>query len=153
MTPAPSHSEPAGGETTRDDRQLLHRFEACTLPEEQFHHAEHVRVAFLMLREDPLPRALERFVEGLKRFASALGKSGLYHETITLAYLFLIHERIERDRSAAVLGGFEEFSLRHPELLERRPSVLERYYSEETLSSELARRCFVLPDRLAPLAG
>jgi hypothetical protein len=126
------------------DETFVEAFEACTLPAERFHHADHVRLGWLMLRAEPLPRALARFCDGLKRYAAALGHAGLYHETITVAYLLLIHERQQRRASAS----FEEFAVQNPDLLRWRPSVLDRYYREETLASDLARRAFVLPDRL-----
>ena len=89
-------------------------------------------------------------MDDLAFVAASLGKSGLYHETITVAYLLLIRERMERGNEAR----FEEFAARNTDLLCWRPSVLERYYREDTLASDLARRCFVLPDRLAgPSAG
>ena len=68
--------------------------------------------------------------------------AGLYHETITWAYVALIHERVER-RPAA---HWEEFCRLNPDLLSWRPSILDRYYRPETLASDLARRVFVLPD-------
>jgi hypothetical protein len=65
------------------DHELLDQFERATLPLECFHHAEHVRVAFLYLRERPVLEALQAFSTALQRFAAANGKSKLYHETIT----------------------------------------------------------------------
>ena len=87
-----------------------------------------------------------RFRDGLKRYATSLGQTGLYHETITVAYLLLIHERQERDGARS----FDEFAAKHGDLLGWRPSVLDLYYRPETLDSDLARRTFVLPDRLQP---
>ena len=124
------------------DAELLAGFSAGTL--EPFHHQDHVRVAWLYLRREPLLPAAEQFTSGLRRFAAAKGKPGLYHETITLAFLFLIRERMlpEPER-------FDEFAARNPDLLRWKPSALDRYYREETLASERARRGFLLPDRLA----
>jgi len=131
---------------TLNDDELLARFEDCTLPNAGFHHRDHVRVAWLYLRREPPLAALERFTAGLQRFALANGKPGLYHETITWVYLFLIHQRM----AAASAGeSWEEFAAQNPDLLTWRPSVLDRYYRPETLASEAARRLFVLPDRLA----
>jgi hypothetical protein len=128
----------------RDD-DFVQAFLSCTLPAEQFHHADHVRLGWLMLRRAAWPQALVGFCEGLKRYATSLGQAGLYHETITVAYLLLIHERQEREGAST----FAEFAARHSDLLSWRPSVLDRYYLKETLASDLARRTFVLPDRLA----
>src|SRR5437868_13958980 len=132
------------------DREFLAAFERATLPEELFRHGDHVRLAWLYLRRLPPAAALDRFSRGLKRYAASLGKSGLYHETITWAYLLLIHERMQR------LGGcrrFEEFARANPDLLTWRPSILDALYRPETLASELARRTFVLPDRLASIGA
>jgi hypothetical protein len=126
-----------------DDAELLSAFEAGALEPSEFHHVDHVRVAWLYSKgKEPLT-ALKRFSEALRRFAAAAGKPGLYHETITWAFLLLIRERVERG------GGetFAEFVERNPDLLAWRPSILDRYYREETLRSDLARRVFVLPDR------
>lgn len=131
---------------TLDDAALLRQFEDGTLPGAAFHHREHVRVAWLYLKTEPPLTALYRFAEGLQRFAAAQGAAGLYHETITWAYLLLIRERMEREGAGATS---EEFVDRNPDLLAWKPSVLDRYYRPETLGSELARRVFVMPDRAA----
>lgn len=129
-----------------DDSELLRRFEDVTLPASAFHHREHVRVAWLYLKTEPPLTALRLFAEGLQRFATAHGAAGLYHETITWAYLLLIRERMEREGAG---DSSEEFVERHPDLLAWKPSILDRYYRPETLASDLARRVFVLPDRTA----
>jgi hypothetical protein len=126
------------------DGDFIARFEDCTLPNTAFHHRDHVRLAWLYLRRLPPLDALTRFTEGLKRFAHANGHDGLYHETITWAYLFLVHQRIATGPADEL---WDEFAARNPDLLTWRPSILGEYYREETLTSELARRVFVLPDR------
>ena len=131
-----------------DDREFLAAFEGGSLPEGCFHHRDHVRLAWIYLRSLPPAQALSRFSEGLRRFAARFGKSGLYHETITWAYLILIRERMERGGTAQ---SWEEFASDNPDLLAWKPSILDAYYREETLRSDLARRVFVLPDRLQAL--
>ena len=127
-----------------NDRSFLAAFEDGSLPEDRFLHRDHVHAAWLLLREMPPAAALERFASALRRFATAKGKTGLYHETITWAYLLLINERMERGGRARC---WEEFAAENPDLLTWRPSVLDAYYRPETLGSDLARRVFVLPDR------
>ncbi|HEX3128436.1 MAG TPA: hypothetical protein VH394_13985 [Thermoanaerobaculia bacterium] len=126
---------------------LIQRFEDGTLPNTEFHHRDHVRLAWLYLKEEPVLGALTRFTEGLKRFAARHGHAGLYHETITWAYFFLIHERMA---GADAAETWETFAERNPDLLTWKPSVLNAYYQAETLASPLAKRVFVLPDRQAP---
>src|SRR5580698_11464476 len=93
--------------------ELIDRFERTLTPDNSFHHADHVRLAFAYLREYPVLLALERFAAALKRFAEARGKSQLYNETITCAYFFLIRERMARFECA----NWEEFAHHSPDLL------------------------------------
>ena len=122
------------------DAEFTAAFEACTI--ETFHHREHVRLAWIYLNGRPLLEALPHFAESLQRFAASRGATGLYHETITFAFLFLIHERMQRREAAT----FDEFAAANADLFAWKPSILDRYYSPETLRSELARRTFVMPD-------
>jgi len=127
-----------------NDRDFLAAFEDGSLPEDRFHHPDHVRAAWLLLREEPPAAALARFSSALKRFAAAKGKTRLYHETITWAYVLLINERVQRSGRRL---DWEEFARANPDLLTWRPCVLDRYYTPETLGSELARQVFLLPAR------
>jgi hypothetical protein len=131
-----------------EDEALVRLFEAGEAPPEGFHHREHVRVAWWYLQRHSLPDTLARFSAALKRFAIARGKPDLYHETITTAYVLLINERLNGSGGEMPWTAFAE---QNPDLLQWRPSVLDRYYHAETLASDRARRRFVLPDRLAPI--
>ena len=126
------------------DEQLVAAFEAGQVPDGGFHHQQHVRVAWYYVRHHPLGEALTRFSEALKRFAIAQGTPDLYHETITTAYVLLISERV----SDTEAGGWPAFAAANADLLQWKPSVLERYYTPETLWSARARTTFVMPDRM-----
>jgi hypothetical protein len=134
------------------DEEFARSFEDLTLPNSAFHHRDHVRLAWIYLRRHPALEALARFTAGLQRFATFHGHPGLYHETITWAYLFLIHERMadEGDGEGSKGESWEEFAARNPDLLTWKPSILDRYYDAEMLGSERARRVFVLPPRSHP---
>lgn len=123
--------------------QWIENFEKDADPSAPFHHADHVRLAFAYLHECPVFEALTRFSTALKRYAAARGKTQLYHETITWAYFFLIHERMARGGELS----WEEFELQNPDLFEWQGGILNGYYAEGTLKSDLAKRIFVLPDK------
>jgi len=126
------------------DDEFIATFEDCSLPNEAFHHADHVRMAFLYLSRYPALEALQRFSNSLARFAATKGKPGLYHETITWAFLFLIRERMVR------AGGQQtwiQFSANNEDLLNWKENVLKKYYRDETLASDLARSTFLFPDK------
>lgn len=124
------------------NQEIIEQFESDTMPGE-FHHIDHVRLAYAYLSQYPVLQALGKFAEALRRYAAARGKSQLYHETITHAYFFLIRERMAREPAA----NWEEFAARNPDLLGWKDGVLARYYRPDTLQSDLARSVFVFPDR------
>jgi hypothetical protein len=124
------------------EQDFLTQFENGTLPPEQFHHADHVRAAWLYVRNYSAMEGLQRFCNNLKQFASRVGKPGLYHETITWAYFLLIQERAKKEDHDC----WERFAEKNADLFDWKNSVLKKYYSEETLKSNLARSIFVFPD-------
>jgi hypothetical protein len=130
-------------EAAVSQRQLVSEFEQGLAPGE-FHHADHVRMAFAFVCVFPMAEALTRFSAALKRFALSKGKPQLYHETITWAYLLLIGERMAR---AGKTQSWEEFLEQNADLLRWKGGVLERYYEKVTLDSDLARGTFIFPDR------
>ena len=132
---------PAGNE----DDILLAQFEDGSLPLDSFHHTVHVQLVFLYLRRFPLLEVLVRFPAALTKYAEAHGKRGLYHETITWAYIFLIHERMQR---ADPQLNWDDFRAQNPQLLTWKESTLKKYYRPETLSSDFARTTFVFPDNI-----
>ena len=125
---------------TPADAAFVRDFQAGRL--ESFHHRDHVRLAWAYLEEEPPAQALARFAASLKAFAAGRGKPELYHETITWAFLLLIQER----RARGGPGTFDAFASANPDLLAWKPSILDRYYRQETLASHLARRVFLMPD-------
>jgi hypothetical protein len=123
--------------------ELIDRFERGLSPNDSFHHADHVQLAFAYLSQYSVLQALDRFAAALKRFAESRGKSQLYHETISYSYFFLIRERMAR----GAVTDWGEFARQNPDLLVSKDGILSRYYHEATLKSDLARTVFLLPDK------
>ena len=130
------------GRIAMTDDEFISAFEDCKL--EPFHHADHVRVAFLYLARYPALAAMQKFSSALVRFATAKGKPGLYNETITWALMLLIRERMARGPQGQ---EWSEFAEGNPDLMSWPNNVLRQYYREETLKSDLAKRTFLFPDR------
>lgn len=122
------------------DEDFLAALEAGTLPPAAFAHHGHLRAGFLYLRRHDFPGACVAMKRAVQGFARALGKEGLYHETLTIAYLALMAERLA-DEPAHL--SFEQFLERYPELASR--EYFERYYPRGTLDTSEARNTFVLP--------
>lgn len=121
------------------DDELVGAFECCSL--DVFPHEAHVRVAWYYLQREPMLFALPRLRAALQRFAASKGQPGRYHETITVAFMLIVAERLEGARGLA----WDVFAARNADLLQRQPSVLSRFYSDEVLASPRARETFVMP--------
>ena len=123
--------------------EFVEAFENCTLRPENFHHADHVRLAWLYLKQLDGAAAERRFREGLVKLAAHFGVPEKFHLTITLAWLRAVQERIVPGEETS----FEDWIAGHPELLDK--NLLLDYYSKERLSSVEARVSWLEPDRKA----
>ena len=135
---------------TMSGEELIQQFEDGKTPPATFHHADHIRLAFEYLCRHPVLTGIERFSSALRRFAVTIGRPQLYHETITWAYLLLIHERIARVGQPL---AWDEFAARNRDLLVWKGGVLSKLYRPETLESDLAKKVFLLPDQVTAAAA
>src|SRR5580693_4051235 len=102
------------------DPEFLQALESCSLPENQFGHAAHVRAAYLYLRQSDFVGALDRMRRAIRSYATHHGKPERYHETITVAYVALIQQHLCERGNA---GGWLAFARDNVELFE--PDLLQ----------------------------
>ena len=122
-----------------DCPELL-RFVRGEIPAAEFPHHAHVRMAFEMLRRYDFPETVLHYSRALRVMTQRAGKPEAFHQTVTIAFLSLIAERMESDGAA----DFAAFACANTDLLEK--SALTRWYRPERLASEAARRTFLLPE-------
>jgi hypothetical protein len=121
------------------DQDFTAQFLAGELAPEGFDHQAHLRIASLLLAEQPFLEACIAMRDGLRRIADKAGKPDLYHETVTVTFMAIIAERM------ASFGDKLELLPNRSDLFDR--EMLGCYYSPERLASSKARRMFVMPDR------
>jgi hypothetical protein len=109
-----------------------------------FQHTGHVKLGWLYLHKYPIDEALTRISESLQMFATENGAPEMYNQTLTSAYMFLIYERMTLMDDA---HAWQEFADANADLLNWEDSIVRKYYSEQRLNSELAKKTFLLPDR------
>ena len=118
----------------------LERFVRGELDAANFPHREHVRMAFEMLRRHDFAETVLHYSRALRAMTARAGKPQAFHQTVTIAFLSLIAERLERGHPA----DFAAFQRDNAELFEK--NALARWYRPERLASDAARRTFLLPD-------
>lgn len=126
---------------TYADRQFLDRFERCVLPESEWTHLAHIRIAWICLALESPGAALQRLRRGILSYNTrVLGRPERYHETVTAAFAAIIASRKRTGEP------WQAFAGRIDDLLDRASPILLRYYSPGRLSSEAARRAFLPAD-------
>ena len=118
----------------------LQRFVRGELEASQFPHREHVRMGFEMLRRHDFAETVFHFSSTLRAMAVRAGKPQAFHQTVTIAFLSLIAERLDSGDYA----DFDSFALANADLLDK--SALSRWYAPERLATDAARRTFLLPE-------
>lgn len=125
---------------------LVTDFELCVIEREDWNHRAHLAVAMWYLAHHPESIARALMIRGIRRYnhAKGIGRApkGGYHETLTLFWLRMGRELVERHPEHAPL----ELVNRFVELPKELP---ERCYSRERLWSDEAREGWIPPDLMA----
>ena len=80
---------------TVEDDDFLARFESCELPEAQWTHLAHIRVAWIYLSKFSPETALQQIRNGILRYnTNVLGKRREFHETVTVAFTCIVASRM-----------------------------------------------------------
>jgi CDP-diacylglycerol--glycerol-3-phosphate 3-phosphatidyltransferase len=119
------------------DEDFLAAFSNCTLPLSSFRHGDHLRLAWLQLRKEPLDKALLSVRNGIRKFALHNGIPDIFHETVTTAWVKLLSTHHEPDFPAFI--RMNEYRLNR--------ALLHRFWTPSLLDSEAAKRGWVPPDR------
>ena len=128
-----------------NDERFLAAFESGKLPNEQFRHRDHIRMAWIYLRRDGWTDGLKRIKGGIQHFAAVHNVPLLYHDTITVFWAHMVMAAL---RQTPDLDEFTAFEAEHPTLFDK--DLIAAYFSRELLSTDAARSQMIEPD-LQPL--
>ncbi len=123
------------------DDEFVSAFDQCRLEPANFHHADHVRLAWIYAARCSPVEAEQKLMSGIQRFAAKAGVPGKFQYTTTLAWARLVVRA--RKRSDGRLR-FDQWITAHPEFLDRQ--LLQKYYSRGLLETEPARSAWVAPN-------
>ncbi|MGC9944684.1 MAG: hypothetical protein ABSE48_22915 [Verrucomicrobiota bacterium] len=127
------------------DDEFLEQFETCAFPFDQWHHRAHVKLAYIYATRFGLEIASQKLRDGIRAYNAANkvqeGPASGYHETMTQAWLRIIHAAIQEYGQRATADEFFDF---HPQLGQKK--ILRLFYSADLFISPLAKREFVEPD-------
>jgi hypothetical protein len=127
------------------DEQFIAAMEQLRIANANFHHRDHIRLAWAYLQRDNASLAGENLADCIRRYATHNNAPRKYHHTLTLAWVRLVAAAM---CLTPALQSFEPFATAHPFLFEVR--LPWTFYSAARLDSEAARAGWVEPD-LHPL--
>jgi len=133
------------GTAPMSDDAFMQAFEACQLDPARFHHADHIRLAWLCVRRHGAAKAESLLLDGIRKFAQRAGAPRKFHHTITIAWTRLVAAACCESNSC---DSFHEWIKVHPKLLNKH--LINEHYSAGKLESSEARRGWLDPD-LKPL--
>jgi hypothetical protein len=132
---------------------LTEGFLGCSLREEEWTHHAHLAVGLWHVEQFGAEEALVRLRDGISRLNESFGNANTdtsgYHETITCAYVQLLHQFLNECPAEM---AFEERVHRLVGGPLAGKQVLLRFYTPDTLWSSRARLAWVEPD-LSPLSA
>jgi len=120
---------------------LVAQFEELEIDAPNFHHNDHIQVAYEMLDQYDFIEACLRYASTIRAMAENVGVPEKYNMTITFAFMSLIAERKSQSNGTDLAS----FIASNPDLLDK--DVLNSWYSKERLTSATARKQFLLPDK------
>ncbi len=127
------------------DDEFLRAFFSAELANSDFHHRDHLRLAWLMVRRQGAAEAETRVADGIQHFAAMHGHAARYHDTMTRFWVRLVgHAVAERPE----IEDFEAFLAAFPMLLD--PTLPFRHWRREAMFAPEARAEWRKPD-LVPL--
>jgi len=120
---------------------VVHQFEAHTLPYANWTHRAHLAVAVLYSRSLSFDEALSRMRDNINSYNRVCGDPSGYNETVTILFLRKIYSEIRAGNNCQSL--YEEV-----ERLAKLCTVqwLYTYYTRDTIWSESAKTSWIGPD-------
>jgi hypothetical protein len=126
------------------DDEFLRAFFALELPNSEFHHRDHLRLAWLAVRRDGGSAAEEVVTEGIQKFAEHHSHGPKYHDTMTRFWVRLVAHAVS---DCPGIVDFDEFLAAYPLLLDKNAPL--RHWSREAMFTPDARAAWRDPDLVA----
>ena len=126
------------------DDAFVAAFLTGSLPPQQFHHRNHLRLAWVLVRLTGVDEATRRITSGIRYFATLHGHAEKYHETMTRFWVRIVAHAVA---ARPEISTFDAFLAAFPLLLEK--DLPYRHWQRETMASPAARAQWVEPDMQA----
>ena len=123
-----------------NDHDFIQSVETLTL--DAFPHYDHIRMAWIYLREYGYDEGIIKIREALKKLATHHGIPNHYHETITLFWAKMVQHALQQ---TPTIDDYQTFVTdHHPQLLDK--DLIKTYYDMAIIKSGRSRKAWIDPD-------
>ncbi len=124
--------------------QLVEKFENQAFEGGDFHHQEHLQIAWHYVCHESLVKAKQKFHSNVEKLVTKLGAEDKYHRTLTdffLSYLYQLRLYLGTD-------NWDMVKKKCPLIINDAKTIISFYYSDSVIWSEEARLGFVEADQM-----
>ena len=126
------------------DDEFVSAFLHGSLSPAQFHHRDHLRLTWYLIRRDGEETATRAITTGIRTVATRHGQAQKYHETLTQFWIRIVGHMVA---ARPEITEFEAVLVAFPQLLDK--DLPYHHWRRETMWAEVAREAWVAPDLLA----
>ena len=126
------------------DDEFVAAFLSGRLSPAVFHHRDHLRLAWCLIRRSGVAGATVTITQSIRRFATQHGQADKYHETLTLFWVRIVGHLID---ARPGITSFDDFLAAFPHLLDK--DLPYHHWRRDTMQDSAARAGWVEPDLLA----
>ncbi len=126
------------------DAEFAVRFQLATLDPGCFNHEAHLRLAFVLIKENGLKVAIERLCQQIAHFDHTHGDGTKFHKTVTVAAAKAVYHFMQRSSAETFPTLLQEF----PRLKTNFKDLIDSHYGFDVFQDPRAKVTFLEPDLL-----
>lgn len=124
------------------DEEFEKEFSECKMPEEDFTHEAHLRLAWIYIHKYGARKAVDKVNVDLVRYTIFLGAEHIYNKTVTSAAVKIVDHFSKKQEGKS----FSELLVEFPDLMHNFKGLIRQYYSIDVFKSSAAKAHFLEPD-------
>lgn len=125
--------------------EFLSQFKNCEFDPNLFSHSAHLRLAWIVVRENGIQDAIEIISNQIQNYVFSLKAEDKFNMTLTIAAIKIVNNFINKSNSVT----FSDFILEFPSLENNFKELIATHYSMDIYNSENAKIKYLEPDLLA----
>lgn len=127
------------------DEDFKNAFITCSLNPSLFTHEAHLRLAFILIAEDGIDKALEDIQMHIENFVKHVGAMDKYNKTVTITAIKIVNHYMQKSNAE----NFKDFIHSNPQLKNNFKELISAHYSIDIFNSKSARENYLLPDKIS----